>query len=96
MALKTEKAVVFVVTAMPNFPKSFGVLYSLTGADPNLFDDDKEIAAAKPYIHLFGDWYMSRKLVRGVRSLLPAPPLPAGSLIDRSLCVDGLENWREK
>ena len=69
-------------------PLGPGVAYSLNGKNPNEIGND-ELNAAKPFIHISGNWYMSRKLVlRGVRSDVQFS-IPK-SLIDHSLRIGGL------
>lgn len=69
-------------------PSGPGVAYSLHGKNPNEIDSDV-LNAAKPFIHISGNWYLSRHLMfRGSASSMPAS-IPK-SLIDCSLRTEGL------
>ena len=70
-------------------PSGPGVAYSLHGKNPNEIDSD-ELNAAKPLIHIRGNWYQSRRLMlRGLKSEIPYS-IPK-SLIDHSLRIEGLK-----
>jgi hypothetical protein len=70
-------------------PSGPGVAYSLHGKNPNEIDSDV-LNAAKPFIHISGNWYLSRRLMlRGLKSEMPYS-IPK-SLIDHSLRMDGLD-----
>lgn len=76
----------------PGFPSILpvgpGVLYSLTGQNPNEIDS-QVLNANKPFIKIAGNWYMSRNLMLGgPRSDIHAS-IPK-SLIDHSLKTTGL------
>jgi len=75
-----------ILSILPSGP---GVAYSLNGKNPNEIDSDV-LNAAKPFIHISGNWYLSRRLMlRGLKSEMPYS-IPK-SLIDRSLRMDGLD-----
>lgn len=70
------------------FPVSPGVLYSLTGENPNEVDSEV-LNAAKPFTKIAGNWYISRHLLLvGLRS--DGPVSIPESLIDHSLRTEGL------
>lgn len=70
-------------------PSGPGVAYSLNGKNPNEIDSD-ELNAAKPFIHIVGDWYLSRHLMlRGLKSGTPYS-IPK-SFFDHSLRIDGID-----
>ena len=69
-------------------PVSPGVVYSLSGKNPNEVDSEVLIAA-EPFTKIAGNWYMSRELMlRGPRTDLQVS-IPK-SLIDYSLRTEGL------
>ena len=70
-------------------PIAPGVLYSLSGKNPNEISSEV-LNASKPFIPIAGNWYMSRRLnLKGMRldTLYSVPK----SLIDRSLQIDDIE-----
>jgi hypothetical protein len=70
-------------------PVAPGVLYSLSGKNPNEISSEV-LNVSKPFIHITGNWYISRRLnLKGMRldTLYSVPK----SLIDRSLQIDGVE-----
>lgn len=71
------------------FPAGQGVVYSLAGENPNEIDNEI-LNAAKPFIQISGNWYMSRNLIlAGPRSDIPTST--PKSLIDHSLKIDGID-----
>lgn len=87
-ALRQNDIVLFIKNTIPILPKSFGVLYSLDGRNPNEIDSEV-LNAYKPFTRIGGNWYMSKYLVRQVRFIVPVP-VPQKSLIDHSLRTKGL------
>jgi len=74
-----------ILSILPSGP---GVAYSLHGKNPNEIDSDV-LNAAKPFIHISGNWYLSRRLMlRGLKSGTPYS-IPK-SLIDCSLRTEDL------
>jgi hypothetical protein len=70
-------------------PTGPGVLYSMTGENPNEIDS-KVLNETKPFIKLGGNWYISYKLMlRGPRTNIPIT-LPK-SLIDHSALLKGIQ-----
>jgi len=69
-------------------PVSPGVLYSLNGENPNGINSEV-LNANKPFVNISGNWYMSRNLVGLIRETMDIS-IPK-SLIDRSLCTDGID-----
>ncbi|MBA7625939.1 hypothetical protein ES703_33373 [subsurface metagenome] len=83
-------------SVFPGFPPSFlsvmpespGVLYSLKGKDPNEIDSEV-LNAVKPFTRIYGNWYMSRRLMlAGPRADIPVSS--SKSLIDNSLRIDAV------
>ena len=71
-----------------SLPIEPGVLYSLSGDNPNNINDEI-LNANKPFIPIIGKWYMSRHLVlSGRRNDIPVS-IPE-SLIDHSLKIEGI------
>ena len=69
-------------------PVSPGVVYSLSGQNPNEVDSEL-LDASKPFIKIKGDWYMSRRLsLRGPRR--NAPYFIPKSLFDYSMRINGI------
>jgi len=74
-----------ILSILPSGP---GVAYSLHGKNPNEIDSDV-LNAVKPFIHISGNWYLSRRLMlRGLKSGM-SYSIPK-SLIDHSLRIEGL------
>ena len=70
------------------YPRGPGVLYSLSGENPNEVDNDV-LNVAKPFVKIYGNWYMSRKLeLAGPRGDIHGTT-PEG-WIDHSLYIDGI------
>lgn len=73
-------------------PVSPGVLYSLSGENPNEINDEF-IDSLKPFFKIKGNWYVSRRLVKS------PPRYSSGSipkaLFDHSLHLEGI-NFKEK
>jgi len=70
-------------------PGGFGVVYSLSGRNPNEIDSEV-LNKAKPFLRIARNWYMSRHLILiGPRATTPAS-IPI-SLIDHSLCIEGID-----
>jgi hypothetical protein len=70
-------------------PTGPGVLYSLSGKNPNEINSNV-LNTAKPFIKINGNWYMSRHLMLRrprINSLVSIPK----SLIDHSLRIDGID-----
>ncbi|UCE99248.1 MAG: hypothetical protein JSV82_08790 [Planctomycetota bacterium] len=66
-----------------------GVVYSLSGDNPN--ESYSEVLdAAKPFVKISGDWYMSRHLMLGGPRIAAPVSIPE-SLIDHSLRIDGID-----
>jgi hypothetical protein len=74
------------------FPVSPGVLYSLSGENPNKVNDEF-IDSLKPFFKIKGNWYMSRCLVKS------PPRYSSGSipkaLFDHSLRLNGINFEKE-
>jgi len=71
------------------YPAPPGVLYSLSGEDPNTLDSDV-LNPLKPFSKIQGNWYCSRNLmITGPR--LDVQRTRPKSLIDHSLCIGGLD-----
>ena len=87
-AIRENDMVLFIKYISSAKPKSFGVLYSLYGRNPNEIDNEV-LSDNKPFTKIGGNWYMSRHLVREGRRLIPIP-IPKQSLIDHSLRTRGL------
>jgi hypothetical protein len=69
-------------------PSGPGVAYSLNGKNPNEIESEV-LNAAKPFIHISGNWYLSRRLMlRGLKSEIPYS-IPR-SLFDHSLYIENL------
>jgi len=69
-------------------PARPGVLYSLSGENPNEISSEV-LDKAKPFVKISGDWYMSRKLMLTGPRLNVQTSIPK-SLIDHSLKTKGL------
>jgi len=86
---RNNDMVLFYKNANSILPTAPGVLYSLSGKNPNVIDSEV-LNAAKPFVKIAGNWYMSRHLtLRGHRMDVPVS-IPK-SLIDHSLRTDGLD-----
>ena len=90
IAARYDEVILFYPCRSLFLPKP-GVLYSISSNNPNNCTDEY-VSRYKPFINIFGPWYMSRSLRLSLRSNDPrdAAPLPK-SLIDRSLKIKGIE-----
>lgn len=90
VAARYDEVILFYPCRRLFLPKP-GVLYSISNTNPNS-RTDKSVSRYKPFVNIFGPWYMSRSLRLSLRSNDPhdAAPLPK-SLIDRSLKIKGIE-----
>jgi hypothetical protein len=70
-------------------PVSPGVLYSLSGENPNEIKDEL-IGSHKPFFKIKGNWYMSRRLLLGGPRWDNQTSIPK-ALIDHSLRVEGIQ-----
>lgn len=69
----------------PSRPRSIGVLYSISGENPN---ESNDIALDRlgPFIAIDGNWYTSEKLTKYARTAMLLP-VPRKSLLDHSLKI---------
>ncbi len=90
IATRYDEIILFYPCRRLFLPKP-GVLYSISNTNPNNCTDEY-VSRYKPFVNIFGPWYMSRSLRLSLRSNDPhdAAPLPK-SMIDRSLKIKGIE-----
>ncbi len=80
---------VFYKNANYILPVGAGVLYSLSGENPNEIDS-QVLNRAKPFTNIADRWYMSRHLMLGGTRTAKRISIPA-SLVDHSLRIEGLD-----